>query len=94
MNALKRLRATSRLSLRELAKNSSVSHKTISLIENDKQKAHLGTLSKLADALSVPIEELLELEDKTASERGSKGGAASKGKPKTKKEEAKPNESE
>ncbi len=77
MNSLKRLRATSGKSLRELSKDSGVDQATISMVENDKRKAHLFTLSKLAVALGVPVDDLLDLVDTGAAERGQKGGVAS-----------------
>ncbi len=77
MNSLKRLRATSGKSLRELSKNSGVDQATISMVENDKRKAHLSTLSKLAVALGVQVDDLLDLVDTGAVERGHKGGLAS-----------------
>ncbi len=81
MNKIKRLRGEAGLSLRELAEVSGVNQATISQIETDKRKSQLATLGKLAKALSVPIDDLLEFLDDTASARGRKGAEA-----KTKKE--------
>lgn len=76
MNTLKLVRARSGLSLRKLAEVSGISAKTISLLENDRQKTTLKTLVRLADVLKVDVSELSDLLDTTASERGRKGYAA------------------
>jgi transcriptional regulator with XRE-family HTH domain len=83
MNKLKLLRAESGLSLRELANKSTVDQSTISLLENDRQKAQITTLGKLAKAISesigrkVTVEDLADLVDHSASIRGRKGGTPS-----------------
>lgn len=61
MNALKRLRAESGLTLEELAEKSGVNINTISYLENGKQKARSTTLAKVARALGVPLDDLAEL---------------------------------
>jgi transcriptional regulator with XRE-family HTH domain len=76
MNTLKLIRAKSGLSLRVLAEKSGISAKTISLLENDRQKTTLKTLVRLADVLKVDVNELTGLLDTTAAERGRKGYAA------------------
>jgi len=73
INKLKRLRGAAGLSLRELAAKAGVNQTTISLIETDKRKGQIATLGKLAKALDVPIDELLEFMDTTASDRGRYG---------------------
>lgn len=79
MNNLKRLRAESDLSVRELAQLSTVPERSISRIENGLQKAQLNTLAKLAKALNsvlepqgtkVKLEDFMELLDTSAAERG------------------------
>ncbi len=77
MNTLKRLRAEAGISLRDLSKKSEVDQATISMLENDKRKARLATLIKLAKALGVAVEDLEGLIDTGAGERGHKGGLAS-----------------
>jgi transcriptional regulator with XRE-family HTH domain len=83
MNKLKVLRAESGFSLRELATKSGVDQSTISLIENDRQKAQIITLGKLARVLGealgrhITVEDLAELVDHSASLRGRKGGTPS-----------------
>ena len=76
MNKLKRLRAERGLTLRKLAIKADLNQSTISLIETDKRKAQLVTLGKLAKALEVSLDDLLEFMDDSAPERGRKGGAA------------------
>ncbi len=73
MNALKLIRARSGLSLRKLAEKSGISAKTISMLENDKQRTTLKTLVRLADVLQVEVSQLTDLLDTTAAERGRKG---------------------
>lgn len=73
MNKLKRLRGERGLSLRGLAEKARINQATISLIETDKRRAQLATLGKLAIALEVPLDELLEFLDTSAPERGRKG---------------------
>lgn len=83
MNKLKVLRAESGFSLRELATKSGVDQSTISLIENDRQKAQIITLGKLARVIGeklgrhITVEDLAELVDHSASLRGRKGGTPS-----------------
>ena len=88
MNKLKRLRGESGLSLRELAQVSGVDQKTISFIENDKSKAQLTTLAKLAKPLKVELDDLLEFLDTKASERGKKGGLANQAARRAKEQQA------
>ena len=60
MKALQRLRAEQQLTLRELEDRSGVSAEAISAIERGTRKAQLLTLAKLARALGVDIEQLVE----------------------------------
>lgn len=92
LNILKRLRAEAELSLRDLENLSGVNERTINMLENNRQKGQLLTLTKLAKALNnvlepkgkpVKVDDLLSLLDTGASERGvaarkdkKKGGAA------------------
>lgn len=76
MNRLKILRAEKDLSLRQLEERSGVDQSIISQLENGRRKARLNTLVKIARGLDVPVEELLELLDTTAVERGKKGNQA------------------
>lgn len=73
LNPLKLARVKSGLSLRELAEKSNVAHMTIYMLESGQRKAHLKTLYTLAEALQMPVGELLGLQDHTSSERGRKG---------------------
>jgi transcriptional regulator with XRE-family HTH domain len=83
LNIIKELRAESGLTLRELAKESGMGQDTISQLENDRQKAQLLTLSKLAKTFTrllgrhVSVELFTGLMDTTASDRGKKGGTPS-----------------
>jgi transcriptional regulator with XRE-family HTH domain len=90
VNILKRLRTERGLSLRKLATKADLDQSTISMIENDKKKAMLTTLQKLAAALEVPLENLLELQDTGASERGRKGGIATQAKKETRQQTLNP----
>jgi transcriptional regulator with XRE-family HTH domain len=83
MNVLKRLRTERGLSLRVLAAKADLDQSTISLIENDRKRAMLTTLTKLARALEVPLDDLMELQDSGASERGRRGGLVSQAKKET-----------
>lgn len=83
MNVLKQLRTERGLSLRKLAVKADLDQSTISLIENDRKRAMLSTLQKLARALEVPLEDLLVLQDTGASERGRKGGTSTQTKKET-----------
>ena len=76
MNRLKQARQESGLSLRKLATAAQVDQATISEIETDKRKAQPLTLSKLAAALNVEVQEFSDLLDKAASQRGRIGGQA------------------
>ncbi len=60
---LKALRRRRVLSMRELEELSGVSHNTIWRIESGRQGAHPRTIRKLAEALGVEPEELLEKEE-------------------------------
>ncbi len=77
MNRLKKYRGLRGITLRELAEKTGLNPKTISFIENDRQKATIVSIGKLARALDINIEELIPLMDTTAAERGRKGGTAS-----------------
>jgi DNA-binding Xre family transcriptional regulator len=60
---LKELRRRRVLSMRELEELSGVSHNTIWRIESGRQGAHPRTIRRLAEALGVDPEELLEKEE-------------------------------
>jgi len=60
MKKLRELRLKRKLSLRDLEKLSGVDHSTIGRIENGDFLPGLGNLWKLAKALEVPIEELID----------------------------------
>ena len=83
MNPLKKLRAESGLSLRELSKLAKVDQSTISQVENDRQKAQLITLGKLVRVFSEVLQRPIDLEvleslvDTSAVARGKKGGSPS-----------------
>ncbi len=77
MNALKRARAKSGLTLAELAEKSGVDQATISLAENGRRHPYPATLAKLADALGCKFEDFEDLafqpeegEKSTPSKRG------------------------
>lgn len=70
MNRLKELRTQQDLSVRKLAAKAGVDPSAVSLIENDRRRAQLTTLTKLAAALGVQPEELTSLQDTGAAERG------------------------
>jgi transcriptional regulator with XRE-family HTH domain len=76
MNALKLLRAKSGLSVRDLSAKAGVSAKTITMLENDRQRTTLRTLVRLADVLEADLNQLTDLLDTSAAERGRKGYAA------------------
>jgi transcriptional regulator with XRE-family HTH domain len=57
---LRRLRIARHLSLSELARGTGISKATLSSIENARANPTVTTLSALADALRVPLTELLE----------------------------------
>ena len=57
---LRRLRIARHLSLSELARATGISKATLSSIENARANPTVTTLSALADALRVPLTELLE----------------------------------
>lgn len=87
MNALKRARAKSRLTLAELAEKSGVDQATISMAENGRRRPYPATLAKLADALGVDFSEFEDLafqpeDDKKPGNRGGKRPGAGR-KPKT-----------
>ena len=59
--SLKRERMKKGLSKRQLAKISTVSRNTISLIENQSHKnIKMSTIEKLANALDVPVSDLVK----------------------------------
>ncbi len=60
MHPIKRQRAIQRLSLRELARRSGVPAGALSSIERGQREPQIVTLAKIADALGVDVEELLE----------------------------------
>lgn len=61
-NKLRELRNRRGLSLRALAVRSGLNVNTLSLVENGKSSPSVSTLQQLAEALSVPIATLFELE--------------------------------
>ncbi len=77
MNILKKLRAEADKTLKELAEGTGIDQSTISELENDRRKARLNTLSKLARYFERPVEEFEALLDDTAPERSRRGGLAS-----------------
>lgn len=77
---LKALRLEKKLTLQELAVKAGLNAATVSLIENGHRKAQLVTLHKLAGALDVPVQDLADLLDRSAPERGKKGMATRLGK--------------
>jgi len=76
INPLKKYRGLKGWTVRELAEKSDLNPKTISFIENDRQKGSITTLGKLATVLGVDLEELAPLMDTTAADRGRAGQAA------------------
>jgi transcriptional regulator with XRE-family HTH domain len=75
------------LSARDTSKLCGVDPTTVSLLSNDRQKAQLKTLGKLAKGLGVELEDLLDLLDTTAQARGYLGQEARQ---KKEKEQAQP----
>lgn len=61
---LRRLRAQKRVTVRELAEQASLTHATVVRLENLKQSARPITAQALADALGVPVNDLLGEEEK------------------------------
>jgi transcriptional regulator with XRE-family HTH domain len=61
MNKLALWRAKRGMTIRELANKSSITTSTISQIEKGHRKAYLSTIGKLATALEIEIEELVDL---------------------------------
>lgn len=57
--ALRRLREFSGKSIRQLAKEAEVSHSHLAYIENGGRQPGEAIVKKLADALKVPMEDLL-----------------------------------
>jgi transcriptional regulator with XRE-family HTH domain len=70
INALQKARAEKGLTLKGLADKAKVNASTISLLEQGHHKATLRTLGKLATALEIALDDLLELWDSKAAERG------------------------
>ena len=60
--ALRHLRVSYPLTVRELAERSEVSHNTITMIENRHRTANPSTVRKLAAALGVEPDELIQKE--------------------------------
>ena len=71
MNELARIRRSRGLSQRSLAENSGVSAATINELENSRRKANPSTLRRLAAALDVEVNELLEEDNRVKVEVGS-----------------------
>jgi len=82
LGALPRLRAARGKTQRKLAKEAHIDQATLAQIESGRRRARLLTLSKLAAALEVDVEVLLEYLDTSASDRGRLGQAAKKQKQK------------
>ena len=59
MEKIRNLRKQQRLSQQELAKMSKLSRSSIINFETDKRNPRVRDLQKIADALNVPIEELI-----------------------------------
>ena len=78
LNKLKYLRGVKGLNIAELEHLSGVDASTISALENDRRKAQISTLGKLAKALEVPLDDLLEFHDEGAQERGRMRGKGKK----------------
>ena len=62
MRKLRKLRRKQNLTLRELEKLSGVDYTSISKIETGAAEPKVNTIVKLAKALNVSLDELLELE--------------------------------
>jgi transcriptional regulator with XRE-family HTH domain len=62
---LRRLRTSRGWSLDELATRSGISRAMIVQVEGGRTNASLGTICELADALSVPVQSLIELSDES-----------------------------
>ena len=62
---VKRLRTSRGWSLDELATRSGISRAMIVQVEGAKTNASLGTICEIADALAVPVQSLIELEDES-----------------------------
>lgn len=60
--ALKRARLKSAMSLRALASAAGVAHDTVMYIEKGVQEPQPRTVKKLADALGIPLEDLIDWE--------------------------------
>lgn len=58
---IKVLRALKGLTQDELCKKTNIVVSAMSHIENGKAKPQIGTLKKIADALDVPLEELVNI---------------------------------
>jgi transcriptional regulator with XRE-family HTH domain len=80
VNILKRLRAEADKTLKEVAEATGIDQATISQLENDRRKARLNTLVKLARYFDKPVEEFEALQDDGGTERGRRGGMASQAK--------------
>jgi len=74
---LRRQRALARLSLREMARQSNVSNAYLSQIERGLHAPSLRVMRALADALGVPVEDLVHLSD--SEEKRSASGAPPSG---------------
>ncbi len=87
MNILKRLRAEADQTLKYVAEATGIDQATISQIENDRRKARLNTVTKLAKHFSRPVEEFEALLD-DGTDRARRGGIASQEKQAKKEERA------
>lgn len=57
---LRRLREFAGKSIRQLAREAEISHSHLAYIENGRRKPKEGVVKKLADALGVSMEDLLD----------------------------------
>ena len=75
-NYLRKLREDRGFSQFQMAENLEITQQYYSLIENgDRQKKmDIGLLSKLSDALSIPIADLIEMERRHADDEGNDTG--------------------
>jgi len=77
LTKLKMLRTERGFTLRKLAERADVDLSTISMLENGRKRSQIITLVKLAKALNVPVDDLLQEHlDTSAPSRGRKGWQA------------------
>lgn len=88
INSLRRLRALRGLTLRELSEKSKVNSATISLLEQGHNRATLRTIGKLAGALGVQMDDMLDIWDND-SQRKKQGALKREASRRTKEENPK-----